>query len=297
MKTRPWNNMKADKLLASISHSGVDHLVITGDISHNAQKEDFELMRNLLIEYDLLRPDKLSMVIGNHDIFGGLHLADEIISFPQKCASVNYQNQVNVFYDYFRESFENTVKPLHNSCFPYFKPVGNNLLIGINSIAPYSKYKNLMASNGDIHLSEYEAIKNMLSSNEFKHMTKIVLIHHHFMSRLYSYYHPENRLWKYIENRCMKLYGRTKLIKLLSKHDIKMVFHGHVHDNREYIYKGVRFLNAGGSIDGQPGKICINYFAIDSKGRIDTKIEKLLESRPALVENLYSEDFLPQLAG
>jgi 3',5'-cyclic AMP phosphodiesterase CpdA len=52
-----------------IRDTGIDHVVITGDVSNLALEVEFELVRTFL-ERDLgLRPDQVSMVPGNHDTY------------------------------------------------------------------------------------------------------------------------------------------------------------------------------------------------------------------------------------
>jgi predicted phosphodiesterase len=154
-----------------------------------------------------------------------------------------------------------------------------------------------MASNGRIHLREYEAIKNLLSMNEFKDKTKIALVHHHFMPRLFYNNQPQNGLWKLIEYNSMKLYGRTKILKLLDHYRIKLVLHGHVHDIQDYSHKGIRFLNGGGSMDSQTDDLCINYALLNSNGDIDVKVKRIAEKRPQFDEIPFDEHLIHQIAG
>lgn len=85
----------------------VDHLAVTGDLTNNADEEDFLLIRNLFYKYNLLNYKKLSLIIGNHDIFGGIQTADDIFTFTDKCKNVNYKEKLNQFYNFFPEVFEN----------------------------------------------------------------------------------------------------------------------------------------------------------------------------------------------
>jgi 3',5'-cyclic AMP phosphodiesterase CpdA len=41
-KKKPENTLKAEKLLAKVAESRSDHLVITGDLTHNAETDDLE---------------------------------------------------------------------------------------------------------------------------------------------------------------------------------------------------------------------------------------------------------------
>jgi 3',5'-cyclic-AMP phosphodiesterase len=59
-------------LLKQISENKVDHLIITGDITDNASEKDFEIFRRMLNKYGFMNGEKLSIIPGNHDIFGGV---------------------------------------------------------------------------------------------------------------------------------------------------------------------------------------------------------------------------------
>ena len=79
------SNLKSIKyLIKYILQTKADHIVITGDLTDNACSKDFEILRSLFRSYDILRGDRLSVVIGNHDIFGGLQTPEDILSFPGK---------------------------------------------------------------------------------------------------------------------------------------------------------------------------------------------------------------------
>ena len=68
---RKANVNRTRLLLQKIARLGVDHVVISGDITSGALPEDFAQARELFRDAGLLRPSRLSMVIGNHDIYGG----------------------------------------------------------------------------------------------------------------------------------------------------------------------------------------------------------------------------------
>jgi 3',5'-cyclic AMP phosphodiesterase CpdA len=294
---KPENLIKVEQLLAAVADSGVHHLVITGDLTHNAGIEDLRLLRGLLIKYDLLRSDRLSLVIGNHDIFGGIFLAEEILTMPKRWSETDYHQQVNTFCHYFRESFDNTIRPLKDSYFPFAKIIGNQLLIGINSIAPYSKIRNPLTSNGRVNSGEFDAVKQLLDGSEFSDLSKIVITHHHFMPKMHYRDQPQNVLWKVFEHHIMKLRGKAKMINLLAKHGVRLVLHGHVHDNHSYSLKGVRFLNGGASVEGYQGELCINFVTLAGRHDLELQIQKFSDNRYIYDEVPVIESLVPQFAG
>jgi 3',5'-cyclic AMP phosphodiesterase CpdA len=136
--------MKSLQLFEYIIDTGFDHLIISGDLTENTERSAFELTRETLKKFGLLNSGKLSMVIGNHDIFGGVHLAEDVINFPKKCKITNYQNKVSEFNYYFSETFERTERVNGNS-YPFVKAFDDVVLIGLNTIAEYSLLKNPFA--------------------------------------------------------------------------------------------------------------------------------------------------------
>ena len=95
------SNLRVIKhLLKYILQQQADHIVITGDLVDNADPKDLETLRNLFRKFGLLESDRMSLVIGNHDIFGGPQTPEELFTFPEKCRSVNYEKKVNTCVKY-----------------------------------------------------------------------------------------------------------------------------------------------------------------------------------------------------
>jgi len=257
------NNEKANRILEYIVDSGFDHLIISGDITENADRNSMEYARKLLKKFNLLDADKLTVVIGNHDIFGGVNYAEDVIQFPKKCKNISYEDKVSQFEYYFRESFNNTFQPDKNNIFPFAKELGGILLVGINTIANYSLFNNPFASNGLVNKEQFNNIEKILNSNAFSNKTKIVIAHHHFIKN-HNDCSVDSSIWKRIEKQTMKLRNKRKLLKLFSTYDVKTVLHGHLHESNEYNRKGINFFNAGGATLGYKSELKINYINIIS---------------------------------
>lgn len=292
----PENTEKTERLLLAAAESNVDHLLVAGDITHDAQIRDLGIFRNLLAKYDFLHPERLSLTIGNHDIFGGVHLVKELLHFPQRCKLANYQAKVQIFVNYFKEAFQNAI-PLHNQdSFPFVKFMDNIMIIGLNSIARYSPIKNVAASNGHISAQDIQILKNLLYYKRLVGFTKIVLIHHHFFTRLNSVGDESNRFFDWIEGKTMKLAGRKRLIQIFKQHKVKLVVHGHVHSNKEYEFNSMRFLNGGGSLkDDVDGRMKLNLIEVDQQD-VNIKIISLPAPQFVPQDNNWTEELLPALA-
>jgi 3',5'-cyclic AMP phosphodiesterase CpdA len=250
-KFKRENIAKTKKLIKYALDRGADHFVFTGDISDNAQQNDFLILRKILQTYKLLSADKSTVIIGNHDIFGGVQTAQDILKFTDKCANTNFQEKVKKFYEYFEELFDNVFFADDENPFPFAKEIGNIILIGLNSIEKYSKLKNTFASNGYVSKHQRENLQKIFDANRFADKIKIIMVHHHFSKNDDEAKSSEKTLWNRIENYTMKLRRKKKLIKQFVKNDVKLVLHGHSHEFKEYCRKGIKFINAGASVDNQ----------------------------------------------
>jgi len=248
----------------------VDHIAITGDLTDNAVPKDFVILRKLFEKLNLLDCNKLSLVIGNHDIFGGVQTAEDIFNFPDKCSKVNYRETINSFYGFFPELFNGSINYNPLDVFPFVKKINTFLFIGLNSIAEYSKVSNPFASNGIIELSQLNIISEILEQYQDEKYRKIVLVHHHF-NKMNIPQNSPGSFWQKIEKQTMKLRKKKRLLKIFKHFGVELVLHGHYHVSKDYVRKGIIFSNAGASLKGpEKGKMNINIIDI---GKRDIDIE------------------------
>jgi 3',5'-cyclic AMP phosphodiesterase CpdA len=280
---KPENYKRAAAALEYITGLKADHIVITGDITQNADKESFELARKLFKKFNLLNSKKLSLVIGNHDIFGGVHFAEDIIQYPKQCLQTDYKEKVRVFKQYFTECFEDIYQPAPENIYPYAKEFDDCILFGINTIAKYSIVKNPFASNGEVDKKQYEHLERILSLSSFKNKRKIILSHHHFAPKENT---EQNLLWKRMENQTMKLRKKKKLVNLFAKFGVELVLHGHVHEVQQYERKGITFINSGGSVLNSKNEIFIVVIDTCHKQPIINIKSKKLPSAPLFLPNI-----------
>jgi 3',5'-cyclic AMP phosphodiesterase CpdA len=241
------NLHKIDFALRTILAGEWDHIVITGDLTDNAEPNDFSQLRELFGSYGLLDPKKLSLVIGNHDIFGGIQTAEDILSFPERCKTTDYDLKICEFAEYFRETFANCIYQSEN-IFPYAKIIDDVLFVAINTIAKYSKIKNPFASNGEVDINQFTETDEILSKYGANAKTRIILSHHHFNKLKTTSPGSASGIWQNIEKQTMKLRKKKRLFRLFNMYNVDLVLHGHVHENVVYKRKSINFLNAGSSI-------------------------------------------------
>jgi 3',5'-cyclic AMP phosphodiesterase CpdA len=282
------NIEKTEFVISNAIRSGFDHIIITGDITHDADKQSFLVFRNILKKYNLLDSKKATITIGNHDIFGGVYSVKDLINFPDRCKAVNYEAKVLSFLSYFEELFVDCIFPSSN-IFPFYKIVDDLILVGVNTNDIYSVVKNPLASNGKVAQREFEDLEKIFSMPQVKEKRKIILAHHHFYKNNYGAKSSTNELWNKIEGFTLKLRGKKKLIKLFRKNKVDLVLHGHSHENKHYQRMGIDFFNSAGSIDNSSNSHVIKCILDINSKDIEIKQEALsLEqtNHITLVENI-----------
>lgn len=253
----------------------IDHIIITGDLIDNASEVNLNLLKKSLTYFGYEKSSSLSVIPGNHDIFGGLQKADEIFSFPDRCRRTDYNSKLKLFNQTFTKSFDDCVYQGEQNSYPYAKILGDALIIGINSNAEYSAISNPFASNGEVSIEQFTEIVKIL--NEFGNFVKykIIIIHHHFNKIESTSGFSSAGLWQNIEKQTMKLRKKKRLIGLFKDYGVDLILHGHLHNTQHYERKGLNFLNAGGSIKSpDSNKLKFNILTI-TKDSITSEVKKI----------------------
>ena len=219
------NGKKLVDLLLDIKEKKCDHTIITGDLVENPNPGDLQYVREILAKFDLLDSSKLSIVPGNHDIFGGAYKGFGTILFPLRCRDTDYEKNLDEFIDIFKETFPG------NNSYPYLKINGNTALIAVNSVQHWSLKDNPEGSNGYIDDGDYEKLKNLFSSEDLKDKIKIVLLHHHVHVPELNEKYPAHSLWLKTIDWKMKMHKRKTFLSFIRKHKVKLLLHGHTHVN------------------------------------------------------------------
>lgn len=236
------------RALDYVNSLGVDHVVITGDITADGTPEDYRVARSVLASAGLMASPRLTVAIGNHDVFGGVHTAEDVLSFPGRCARTDDKAKLKAFGVAFDETFRGTVMPAEKRIFPFAKIIGGVALIAVNTVAPYSRVKNPLGSNGSVDDRSFATLRDILGDPAIQTKRKIIALHHHFHKMRDTREGTVHSVWGAIERQTMKLRGKSRLLKLFAQHHVDLVLHGHIHRSAEYVRDGVRFLNAGGSV-------------------------------------------------
>jgi 3',5'-cyclic AMP phosphodiesterase CpdA len=279
------NIRRTKRILRSLASSNIDHVVITGDITADGAHREFEIARGIFAAHGLLDPHRLTVVIGNHDVYGGVHRAEDILSFPRRCRTTEYDAKVAAFREFFRETFQHSVVVSQPGLYPFVKVLGPVALIGVNTIARYSGVRNPLGSNGEVDEQQARRLERILQSPLFERKVKIVLQHHHFSRVEQPAEGAMGSIWGSIERRTMKLRGKKQLARLYRKAGVSLVLHGHIHESERYERYGLRCVNGAGAIsaDGD-ATMAVPVIRVDA-GRI-TVGEHLVEVESSGKRNL-----------
>ncbi|HRI46079.1 MAG TPA: metallophosphoesterase [Ignavibacteriaceae bacterium] len=243
------SNLEQTKILLDYFNSvKVDHLLLTGDLTDNADELNLDILRKSLNHYGFKSGEKISIIPGNHDIYGGVQKPEDLFSFPERCRKTNYDKKLQTFNQIMNQTFDNVLYRSSINGYPYAKIIGDVLIIGVDSNDYFSPVSNPFASNGKVSKDEQKEIEIIVSKYGRDVNLTIMLIHHHFNQMHTINHFSAAGLWQNIEKQTMKLRKKKSLIELFKNCRVDLVLHGHLHETLHYVRQNINFLNAGGSI-------------------------------------------------
>jgi 3',5'-cyclic AMP phosphodiesterase CpdA len=270
LKYHPQHLPRLRRVLEDALKRGTDHIVISGDLTSNADHRDLRTTRRLFEMLGIMSPSKLTIVPGNHDIYGGPQLADDVLIFPERCRTCNTQEQLAVFQENFAELFADSIT-IGGLPYPFLKRVKHVAFMGVNSIAEHSLTGNPVGSNGEITKSERAIMTQLGNYHAWQTAQfRIVIMHHHLIRRkhLGRTGAPEARgLAAMIEHRTLKLHGKHRVLRVLDSIGADLVLHGHVHFTGQYERNGLACLNSAGAVYPARREDGFSYHLIDLGSR------------------------------
>jgi 3',5'-cyclic AMP phosphodiesterase CpdA len=184
-----------DRLVADLRHQAPDHIVVTGDLAN------IGLPRELMHGLDWLRsigePHAVSVIPGNHDIYGRLRRDPGTERWAQYMASCA----------------EGAVWTAGHAGFPYVRRLGQVALIGVNSAVVTPP----MMAWGEVGAAQRERLGGLLDKLGQAELFRLVLIHH---PPLPGQAKPARALR-----------DAAELEQILTRHGAELVIHGHNHLN------------------------------------------------------------------
>jgi 3',5'-cyclic AMP phosphodiesterase CpdA len=157
-------------VIASARAVGVDHLIISGDLAASAHRDEFTALRQCLDAYGFIHSDSLTIVPGNHDIFGFIYQTfdhpdavtggvKDLHSFASTVRTlwrfrrqllqydrVAYSRDLIHFRSHFPHAFANHITvPGHAHGFPFAKLLPHDIvLVGVDTNHYLPKVANLV---------------------------------------------------------------------------------------------------------------------------------------------------------
>lgn len=181
--------------LREIRKLGVDHVVVTGDVSNLALEREFELARTVLDRELGMSPDQVSMVPGNHDTYtqGSFRTKRFVRSFDA-CMTSDLA--------------------LADAPFPYVRLRGPVALIGLSTAVP----RLPLVAAGEFGRRQLDALARILAHPEVRSRTPVLLQHH-------PWHNPPEKMRRLLEG----LYDADLEAELLQNVERGLLLHGHLH--------------------------------------------------------------------
>jgi 3',5'-cyclic AMP phosphodiesterase CpdA len=183
-----------------IARLGVDHVVVTGDLTNLALETEYELARNLLLDQLGLDPASVTVIPGNHDMYtrGALvsrrfetYLAPWLRSdLPELAANVN------------------------GGHFPVVKLCDSAAIIALSSAVP----RLPLTSAGELGRAQIAALARVLQHPEVARRTVVLAMHH-----------PAVNSWSRTKAYLEGLRDAPALLDLLRPIERGLLLHGHLH--------------------------------------------------------------------
>lgn len=189
---------------------GVDHVVVTGDLTNLALEREFEVVRAFLdgLGYG---PENVSVVPGNHDTY------------------TRGSHKVGRFATYLAPYATGDVHVSGDSLFPFIRLRGPVAIVGLSSAVP----RPPLVASGEVGEPQLAALRRALAHPEVASRTPVVLVHH-------PVHNPPSRGQTYLEG----LVDADALRAELGGVARGLILHGHLHRR---IHRTV--LTRCGSID------------------------------------------------
>ena len=226
----------------AIKRADVDHVVITGDLTNLALDQEFVAVRTLLETELALRPDQISAVPGNHDLYTRGAMRD--------------QRFTKYFHDYVASDLPELCADIPLGRFPFVKLRGPVAIVGLSSAVPRPP---LMAS-GELGKPQLAALKRILAHPEVQKRTPVILLHH-------PIHNPPSRMKTFVEG----LWDADRLIAELSTLHRGLVLHGHLHVRRQRALGGMLSIGATSASlhhDNEHKMAGFNLYEFDDTGAL-----------------------------
>lgn len=190
----------AQAVAREVRARGVDHVVITGDVTNLALESEFEVVRSFLEQDLALPPERVSMVPGNHDMYTrGAHRARRFQCYLG---------------EYITSDLPGAAGVPGVDRFPYVRLRGPAAIIGLSSAVPSPP----LFASGVLGRAQRAALHAVLAHAEVKKRTPVILQHHPWHNPV----HP-------VKNLMTGLADAHDQHEVLQELPRGLLLHGHLH--------------------------------------------------------------------
>ncbi len=183
-----------EAMVADIRAHGVDHVVVTGDLTNLALESEFIAAREVLSHLGL-PPSEVSVIPGNHDLY------------------TSGSNRARRFEAYFAEHVTSDVS-VGGGGFPFVRLRGPAAIIGVSTAVP----RLPLVSSGVAGRAQRDALATVLASREVAGRLPVVAAHH-----------PVVNARGAIDAALRGLYDASAIRALLARSGEALALHGHLH--------------------------------------------------------------------
>ena len=193
----------------------IDHLVITGDLTHGSKDEELEALKAALSDWTT--GDRLTIVPGNHDL-----------SYRHMKRGLRTKNCPRKFWrlvNHFKEVFPGDYPPELNfpktNLFPFVKSLagGRIILIGLDTTVQLTTRAGPLNSLGTINHTQMAELRTVLKHPFLHDKLKIVAMHHHPVIV------PVATMFDNFKH----LFQSKQLLDLLYESRVDLILNGHKH--------------------------------------------------------------------
>lgn len=230
------------RLISDITDKNCNHIILTGDFVHQPTKENFDYVKYLFRNNNIYSRDKLTVIPGNHEIFGGADKKGKSFLFPTQCKNQDYDLNLENVSDFLEEIFPERF----DGEYPFIKILTDKIVLScFNSVEKWDRDMNPIGSNGFINefqLDRFDKLQKQIKNFRYK----IALVHHHFFYIAENGEDEVHTEWLYSERNTMQLHNRNEFANILKSAGISCICHGHTHYTNSYFKDGMHFINSSG---------------------------------------------------
>lgn len=201
-----------EAMMDDIRGQGIDHVVITGDITNLALEPEFEMAKTVF-ERIGLHPDQVSIIPGNHDVYTrGAQRSQRFAQFFSKNITSDIMGAADDGHP--------------SGPFPFVRIRGDAAIIGLSTAVA----RLPLFASGHAGKKQLDALVEILEHPEVAKRTPVLLTHHPLIN-------PP----AWVASWTHGLIEAMRIRKILLRQRNTIVLHGHLHDRAH------RVIEQGGS--------------------------------------------------